>query len=413
MHREDLASAHLSKDLAKEYNTLLKSKLGMEPIHGDKKGYKVDMQLLHVHIVHIAISKGYISAEDVPTTIEYKVSLDGTNMGSRAAELVALTPMNLGFPVQSYHSIFPIMLYDGKETREDLRIMLAPLNTDMGELRKPECLAGCPPHKQYTCDFTLCADYFALVKILQPAKDERLPDASKAEGCTCGFCGARRCKKTGWEGMNITQGVWTTAPNIVLDHCLLDIPLHKITFCLLHAKVRIVGSLLNKLLRQADIKNKCADLESNIQKIIPTFKITKKGQMTTTGKLAKGAKCSALQGEQVDKLLTCVRAAAKAPEFRSEGERESALQWENVLLGIPYDKSKKQDMVRLDTHRKLWQLMVSWYDIGNNHGNITQAEMHKYRTDVAAFGLLWENTFGSHLVTPYVHIICKHSYAYL
>ena len=50
------------------------------------------------------------------------------------------------------------------------------------------------------------------------------------------------------------QGVWSKAPEHALQYCLLDIPLHKITFCLLHAKVRIVGSLLNKLLRQADIK---------------------------------------------------------------------------------------------------------------------------------------------------------------
>ena len=81
---------------------------------------------------------------------------------------------------------------------------------------------------------------------------------------------------------------------------------------------------LNKLLRQADLKNKCADLESNIQKIIPTFKITKKGQLTTKGKLAKGAKCSTLQGEQVDKLLTCVRAAAKeaGPDASSQGNKD-------------------------------------------------------------------------------------------
>ena len=403
------------KRLAKTYNAILKETLGMEPTHGDKKGYKIDMLKLHAHIVTIAIRKGHIAAEDVPDIIEYKLSLDGTNMGSRACELVALTPMNLGFPVQSYHSIFPIMLYDGKETREDLRVMLAPLNTDMNMLRQPEHLAAssCPPDKTYKCDFTLCADYFALQKILQPAKGERLPDASMAEGCTCGFCGAKRCKKTGWEGQNMRQGVWSKAPELVLQYCLLDIPLHKITFCLLHAKVRIVGSLLNKLLRQADIKNRCADLEENLKKIVPTFKITMKGQLTTTGKLAKGAKCSALQGEQVDKLLTCVRAAAIPPSQRSEAEITNAALWEGVISGIPYDKNSKKDMVRLDTHSMLWQLLVAWYDVGNNHGNITNEQKQKFKSDVAAFGWLWETTFGSHLVTPYVHIICKHGGAYL
>ena len=161
------------------------------------------MVKLHHHIVEIAITKGYIKAEDVPSIIEYKLSLDGTNMGSRACELVALTPMNLGFPVQSYHSIFPIMLYDGKETREELRVMLAPLNNDLRQLREPECLAlaGCPAHKLYTCGFTLCADYFALVKILQPAKDERLPDAiAERRGAPVGFVEPRGARKQGGQG---------------------------------------------------------------------------------------------------------------------------------------------------------------------------------------------------------------------
>ena len=85
--------------------------------------------------------------------------------------MVALTPMNLpGINPCSYHSIFPLMLYEGKETREQLKEVLTPLNSEMDELKKPHNIDGYDG--EFTCEFTCCADYFALVKLMRPAKDE-------------------------------------------------------------------------------------------------------------------------------------------------------------------------------------------------------------------------------------------------
>jgi hypothetical protein len=47
---------------------------------------------------------------------------------------VALTPMNLGLNPQSLHSVFPIALYEGKESREALTPVLQPLNQPMQQL---------------------------------------------------------------------------------------------------------------------------------------------------------------------------------------------------------------------------------------------------------------------------------------
>ena len=247
--------------------------------------------------------------------------------------------MNLGFNPQSYHSIFPIYLYDGKETRENLQTMLAPLNVDIKHMREEHTLGGLAGDKVASCDFSLVADYFALVKVLRPAKGERMDDGTAAEGCTCAFCGARRCKKTGWADGNIVSNVWDgiDIDEDALEGCILDIPLHKISFCFLHAKVRIVGSLLNKLLRQSDMKKKCPELQANLREIIPTFKITLKGELTTKGKPAKGAKASALQGEQVDKILACVRAASKEESMRSPEEKKLSEKWLAVIgSGDPF-----------------------------------------------------------------------------
>ena len=159
------------------------------------KGYKIDLPKLHKWVVNHAICMGSIQRHRIPRVIKYKISLDGSNMGSRQCELVAITPMNLGLNTQSYHSVFPIMLYEGKETREALKEVLKGLNAQMDECRETHSIDGMDG--VFMCDFYLAADYFALVKCMRPAKDELLPDATTAEGCSCAWCGEKRNNKTG------------------------------------------------------------------------------------------------------------------------------------------------------------------------------------------------------------------------
>ena len=416
MHRGDLTGATPMKKLAKFYNELIKDELGLKKIEG-VNGYMVNMEKIIPWMVDIALANGQITESEVPEVIKIKISLDGSNMGSREAELVGVTPMNLGFNPQSYNSIFPIMLYEGKETREDLKKMLKPINNGIKQLKKPFTLPKCHAMRAHTCHFTLCADYFALLKIMVPKKGEILEDGETAEGCTCGFCGEQRKQSIGWTS-NLHVGVWETIPALA-DHfesCLLDVPLSRITFCLLHAKVRIIGSMLKHMLRECEVKSESdvITMQDNMRKIIPTFKITLKGEKTTKGTVAKGAKVSALQGEQCDKIMLCVRAHYFGPfGGRDELEAEAAKHWSELMGQIPWNLKRHSNLVGSRQFNRLWELLIKWYDIGNNHDKATAAQMDAYRQHVREFGQIWVDQFTLAGVTPYVHIICKHSGAYL
>ena len=87
--------AYNLKQLAKDYNSVLNDKLGFEAV-ADGKGYRVSLKSLHFWVVEQAIAGGFVDPAKVPRTIQYKESMDGSNLGSRNAELVAICPMNLG-----------------------------------------------------------------------------------------------------------------------------------------------------------------------------------------------------------------------------------------------------------------------------------------------------------------------------
>jgi hypothetical protein len=87
--------AYNLKQLAKDYNSVLNDKLGFEAV-ADGKGYRVSLKSLHFWVVEQAIAGGFVDPAKVPRTTQCKESMDGGNLGSRNAELVAICPMNLG-----------------------------------------------------------------------------------------------------------------------------------------------------------------------------------------------------------------------------------------------------------------------------------------------------------------------------
>ena len=211
----------------------------------------------------------------------------------------------------------------------------------------------------------------------------------------------------GWD-TDLCDGVWDAFPSggvAELAHAILNIPLHKTIFCLLHAKVRIVGSMLKHLLHVAEVNKTVDKFKDKMRAIIKTFTVTLPGQrLKKSGKKATTSKVSALQGEQVDKILTCVRAAMK-PE-----DSYHKTQWQQVLEACG---SMTNSTLRLAEHKQLWEHMVTWYDIANSKTRVTDLELSTYKQTLESFGRGWVKLFLQHRVTPYVHIIVKHSYTYL
>lgn len=329
--------------------------------------------------------------------------------------MVALTPMNLpGINPCSYHSIFPLMLYEGKETREQLKEVLTPLNSEMDELKKPHNIDGYDG--EFTCEFTCCADYFALVKLMRPAKDE-VVNNKKSDSCTCAFCGDKRRTARGFPGWakTIKEDVWETIPNEDLkSNILRGIPLKKFLFCILHLKVRIMGTFLKYLVRDTEKHKKCKQLTKALQAIVRTFNITLKGEtLKSTGKKnTKQAKISAMQGGQVDKIMHCIRLHHKNQQPGADltaDELLSAQQWQQVLDSTGIEAEAEV----LDAHTQTFQLFTQAYDLLNSTTDVTDAQLATYQKCVADLADVFVEDRGLVAVTPYLHILFKHSYAYL
>jgi len=94
-------------------------------------------------------------------------------------------------------------------------------------------------------------------------------------------------------------------------------------------------------------------------------------------------------------------------------EAEAAKHWSELMGQIPWNLKRHSDLVSKRQFNRLWELLIKWYDIGNNHGKATAAQIDAYRQHVREFGQIWVDQFTLGGVTPYVHIICKHSGAYL
>ena len=363
--------------------------------------------------------------EDIPDVIIYKISVDGSNLGSRNCELVALTPMNLPRGTCnpcSYHSIFPLMLHEGKETREHLKEIISQLDPEMLEL---ENQADLPTHnKQCTCTFKCCADFFALIKIMRPAKDEILEDGSKATSCTCALCGERRTTKVsnnreetrnpGWCS-DLTQNVWNSIPTSSLQSSLFRrMPLNFFVFCILHMKVRVMGTLLKYLTRECERKGTAHSIAKEMRHIVRTFNITLKGDtIKSTGKKnTKAAKVSAMQGGQVDKIFECIRAHTMLEEERDEGEQEKARLWDQVLdaTDLAADDTDTQVLAHF---QECFSKLVQCYDLLNSKSAVTHAQLETYQILINELAKIWGERHGLVSVTPYLHIMFKHSYAYL
>ena len=110
--------AHQIKALAKTYNAYLMETLGFEKTD-DKVGYKLDCRKVSEWIIEQQVLAG-LPRWKIPKVIKYKLSLDGSMMGNRDVELVAIVPLNLGISAQSMHAVYPIALYEGKEKRSEL-----------------------------------------------------------------------------------------------------------------------------------------------------------------------------------------------------------------------------------------------------------------------------------------------------
>ena len=67
----------------------------------------------------------------------------------------------------------------------------------------------------------------------------------------------------------------------------------------------------------------------------------------------------------------------------------------------------------LETHTKIMQHFTKSYDLLNSKTPVTDQQLDTYQAYLMEFGKIWVQKHGLISVTPYLHILFKHSYAYL
>jgi hypothetical protein len=389
--------ANALKMLANEYNAYLADRLGL--VQTDKKGYRVDIQKLHEWIVEQQILSG-VPAHKIPKKIRYKISLDGSMMGSHEVELVALVPLNLGVAAQSLHAVYPLALYEGKEKRVELEKDLGWISPELRVLEKKQHLAQ--TGRIHQCEFILCADLFALAKVMRGLDGNG--------SCPC--CAGERSRNQGWDDSALE--VWTEVPDEDLPQNLFGLRLRACVVCLLHMKVRVVGTLLKHMAREIEKNKEALDaFEVAMQGMVGTFQLTREKEKKNK-KTVKSCYVSAMQGEQCDKILKMVREVGKVMCPQKNGQI-----CENKWLPVMDAMRMQCTAVRLDKWTELWQIFTELYDTLNSSVNVSEDALSRYEVSVARFSDLFSGGNGvSGLktlkdVTPYVHILVHHSAAYL
>ena len=99
------------KEARKQMNNEVHNVLGLQPSHGGS-GWEVNLMQLIKYILH------YTELHDLKlpdNTIKRRVTYDGAEVAGKPGIIGYIVPMNLGLPVQSALSAFPLFFFQCAE----------------------------------------------------------------------------------------------------------------------------------------------------------------------------------------------------------------------------------------------------------------------------------------------------------
>ena len=155
-----LPSYDKQKKQTKKLDADVKKKLGVEPLSG-LTGVKCDLKKLCDFIMCESMRMGYLEMREL---VEMRITLDGADIGGRKAELIALVP-TFREDCQSLHAVYPLCIYIGKETRQNIQDALPGLKEEMKDLRtRPQKYQA--TGARHCIRWTYSSDMFAMLKVL-------------------------------------------------------------------------------------------------------------------------------------------------------------------------------------------------------------------------------------------------------
>lgn len=270
-------------------------------IHGTSVGLREAMTVA-LKIWKVECQKKHIY---MPKNLRWKLTLDGRPLGGHEQVCVGMVPLIPGFKFQSADSVFPLMLFNGRENKHNLLEALKGLAEEMKEVK----INGLEfEGKLYTVSYILCCDMSSLWKMFLDKKFGK---------DFCVFCHVS--KEGRWDLDNPDFQILRTDLT-----CIFPVDLTEVVFCGLHARIRIVDKLVAQLAQTAYDHNKQKGVRALVDAVrlsgVKSFNIDKKSLEPTS---LIGGNCKKI-------LLNYKTIVAAVEEDGSEELTNSLLIWESV-----------------------------------------------------------------------------------
>ena len=167
-----------------------------------------------------------------PRQVKWKITLDGRPLAGHDQVCVGMVPLIQGLKFQSADSVFPLMLFNGRESKHNLHTALKGLAEEMKQIKADGLSYG---GDSYSVSYILCCDMSSLWKIFI---DKSFGDDF------CVFCQVSKAGR--WDLYNPEFQELRTDLK-----CIFPVDLTEIVFCGLHARIRIVDKLMAQLAQTA------------------------------------------------------------------------------------------------------------------------------------------------------------------
>jgi hypothetical protein len=262
----------------------------------DVEGVVVSLVKAQLCLLADLEAKGFIDPKLLPSTIKWRISLDGTVLkNGTSVVVVGITPMNLNLSCQSSDCVAPIAFI---RSGEDVDIIGEVLKEVMRNIKQQlDADVGLEYHGHRECIWMQSYDLASWWKLLHLSYNSN-------QGC-CPFCRAtnKNYHMVGplhEDGEEVFPG-WKTANLSSHPHPFADwlcIPMDQSCYCPLHAELRLFGdSFMDHLASIADDNGKLDEWILEVRRVLGSngfnCEPNKQGVLETT----------ALQGGQCKKFF--------------------------------------------------------------------------------------------------------------
>ena len=381
--------------------------------------------------------------------LEFRITYDGAEVGGHPGLIAYVVPMNLGHSVESAKAAYPVLFTRCKENNANIK-------AEMGDMVKAiiETRDGAGIEfggQKMKIDWWQSMDLASFWKQL-----------GLTFNCNEGYC--PWCKCTHKDDHDF--GLWTGSaePN---REMVLPIPLSKTVFCATHAKMRVVGKLMNLLAAEAVKQDRVQQWVEAVRSLnIPCFNVTTRDSEgnphapTTTALI--GPHCNdiirnyrlvvaasgvsnyeRIQGcfkqfgpgeptnKTVPQLKNCLSAARV--KFNKSASNQQCLDLYHNHYGTDYHCCTDHcnqlcgvegdgDVVRcpvsgyrynktndLSATLRVWEAFSKVNIVLRQLEQVTPEQLAQYEIDVGEFGEAFVAQYSNTGVTCYIHMIVCHS----